>query len=141
MAWQNFKTGPVSAFCYSQGNFERYRFFSDTIGEDVTGVQMNGSFGDGDDDFRIDMAFTDPDGRICIQQKDDLTTLNWRKSYKLSDGKFLLGFGSDGHGTKTGLGINYFIANTILPNANTDGNVTTLHYDAATGSMQKPQYL
>ncbi|PSK89529.1 hypothetical protein [Taibaiella chishuiensis] len=148
----NFNLGDVSfyglatysnervAYCYTENKYEMYQLQSLTGAKGIFGVQMNGSYGADGTHRRIDMAFIDRDGALCMQQKDELTTLNWRRFYQLPRGsKFEMGYGRDGHGTKQGGGMDYFMATTHFPgDANSDGHVTSLHYDAFNGNLNKP---
>lgn len=126
------------AYCYSSNRYEQYNLF-DVLGTDeVTGVQMNGMY-TSTNGPRINMAFTDKYGDVCMQQKDDMTTLNWRQFYHLPGKKLRMGMGRDAHGTKGEAGMHYFIAavqQEEVPNDN--GYITTLHYNALNGIMSKP---
>lgn len=135
------KNEPQAAFVYSENKYERYRFFSATGADLVSGVQMNASLGGSGSGLRIDMAFTDADGGITVQQKDGLTTLNWRRAYVfLGEGKFRLGWGRDGHYTKqAGDNMDYFMVNTIPRRTTPDGFASSLHYDATNGTMEWPK--
>jgi hypothetical protein len=127
------------AFCYSNNRYEEYRLFSALGREEITGVQMNGSAGFSGNQHQIDMAFTDAEGDICIQQKHDMTTVNWRHFYHLTGGKLRLSMGRDGHGTKGGSGMHYFIATAEHQYINDpSGHITTLHYNAFNGAMSRP---
>lgn len=131
--------GATMAYAFLDGKFQRYDLYSANGKQNVTGVQMNGSYGNDGSHYRIDMAFIDYEGDLCVQQKDELTTLNWRRFYELPDGKFRMGWGRDGHGTKQGGGMDYFIGVAHIPGVDDpEGRITTLHYDAANGNMMKP---
>ncbi len=128
------------AYCYAESKYEMYQLASAGGEKGITGVQMNGSYGANGSHRRIDMAFIDREGGLCMQQKDEQTTLNWRRFYQLPKGaRFEMGYGRDGHGTKAGGGMDYFMAATHFPgDANTDGHVTSLHYNAFNGDLNKP---
>lgn len=126
-------------YCYWNGKYQIYDLYASSGKQNVTGIQMNGSYGNDGSHNRIDMAFIDMDNDICIQQKDEMGTPNWRRFYHLPEGKLRMGWGRDGHGTKQGGGMDYFIATANTPNINDpEGHVTTLHYDALNGNMMKP---
>lgn len=127
------------AFCYSDNIFEQYNLISARGADEITGVQMNGSFGPDGIRHQIDMAFLDAEGDILVQQKDSMTMLNWRKGYHFIGGKLRMSMGRDGHGTKGNQGLNYFI--TVAHHndfGDPEGRVTTLHYDPLSGDMKRP---
>jgi hypothetical protein len=127
------------AFCYSDNVFEQYNLTSARGVDEIAGVQMNGSFGPDGTRHQIDMAFLDSEGDICVQQKDNMTTLNWRKSYHFIGGKLRMSMGRDGHGTKGNNGLNYFV--TVAHHndfGDPEGRITTLHYDPLSGAMKRP---
>jgi hypothetical protein len=137
-----------NAFCYYEDLntgaqiYDHYMFHSISGIKGVTGVQMNGNYGPNGFDHRIEMAFTDADGGICIQQKDELTTLNWQRYYQFPDKeKFILGYGRDGHGTKSGSdsedGMGYFIGAWLRGTKPADSRVTALHFNGANGNLGK----
>lgn len=128
------------AFCYDNGKYEQYHLSSVGGKEGIEGVQMNGSYGANGNHRRIDMAFTDLEGALCMQQKDELSTLNWRRFYNLPEGcTFELGWGRNGHGNKQGGGMDYFLAAAHFPgDANKDGHIASLHYNALNGDLNKP---
>ncbi len=127
------------AYCYTENKFETYDPQSSRRKGSVTGVQMNGSYGVGGTLNRIDMAFIDSDGNLCIQQKDGPIPPNWRRFYAVPGGKFEMGYGRDGHGTKQGGGMDYFMAAIHLSNdVNPEGHVTSLHYNALNGNLDWP---
>ncbi|PSK89530.1 hypothetical protein [Taibaiella chishuiensis] len=126
-------------YCYAANKFEIYNLSSVKAALGVTGIQMNGSYGGNGLTGRIDMAFTDMDGGLCIQQKDDMNPANWTRSYQVPDVKLALGYGRNGHGTKEGGGMNYFMAATYLSDdVKATGYVTSLHYNTANGDLTKP---
>lgn len=130
--------GKSVAYCYSSDQFEKYNLIDEQGADEVTGVQMNGMY-TSNNDPRINMAFTDKHGDVCIQQKDNMTTLNWRQFYHLPGKKLRMSMGRDGHGTKGEDGMHYFIAaaqNQEIVGDN--GYITTLHFNALNGSMNKP---
>ena len=143
----------ISAFCYykdpnnSTEVFERYDLTSINGIKGITGVQMNGSYGVNGNHNRIEMAFTDEEGAICIQQEDELVTTNWQRYYQFPDKEeFLLGWGRDGHGTKKGPGdagqgdsMGYFIGAWIPDNDPNKSLVTALHFDGLNGDLAKPR--
>ncbi len=127
------------AYCYAEDKFEVYEPQSSRGRGGVTGVQMNGSYGPDGLRRRIDMAFVDDDGNLCIQQKDEQNNIpNWRRFYYVDDVRFEMGYGRDGHGVKQGGGMDYFMATAHFnSDVNTDGRVTGLHYNALNGDMEK----
>ncbi|MFA6060278.1 MAG: hypothetical protein WC756_18905 [Taibaiella sp.] len=143
----------ISAFCYYKDPnstaqvFERYDLTSINGIKGITGVQMNGSYGVFGNHNRIEMAFTDEEGGICIQQEDELVTTNWQRFYQFPNKeKFLLGWGRDGHGTKKGPGdtgygdsMGYFIGAWIPDNEPLKSQVTALHFDGLNGDLAKPR--
>ncbi len=140
----------TSAFCYYKDPtnlsqvYERYELVSVNGIKGISGVQMNGSYGPNGGKNRIEMAFTDKEGGICIQQKDELVNTNWVRYYQFSDKQeFYLGQGRDGHGTKSGPGINsgmgYFLG-AWMPYARPgDSRITALHFDGTNGDLAKPR--
>lgn len=133
-----FKNKPV-AYCYAEHKYEMYQLWSAKETEGVAGVQMNGSYGVHGDHRRIDMAFIDMDGGLCMQQKDELNVLNWRRFYSIPKATFEMGWGRDGHGTKAGGGMDYFMAATHFSgDSDKGGHVTSLHYNAFNGDLRKP---
>lgn len=143
----------VMAFCYfKQPNspaapvFERYSFTSLKGIKNVTGVQMNGSYGDDGSHYRIEMAFTDNEGGICIQQKDELITTNWQRFYNFSEKEaFVLSWGRDGHGTKRGPGLGegnsmgYFLGAWEPDQDPSKSLLTALHFDGSNGDLAMPR--
>jgi hypothetical protein len=143
----------ISAFCYYKDPntltsvFERYDLTSANDIKGITGVQMNGSYGANGNHHRIEMAFTDEEGGICIQQEDELMTTNWQRFYQFPNKEvFLLGWGRDGHGTKKGPGdtgygdsMGYFIGAWIPDNNPLKSKVTALHFDGDNGDLAKPR--
>ncbi len=126
------------AYCYAEDKFEVYEPQSARGKSGATGVQMNGSYGADGVRRRIDMAFVDLDGNLCLQQKDEQNTLNWRRFYYVADATFEMGFGRDGHGVKQGGGKDYFMAAThFSSDAGSEGHVTSLHYNALNGDLDK----
>lgn len=143
----------ISAFCYYKDPntlaeaYERYDLTSINGIKGITGVQMNGSYGTNGNHHRIEMAFTDEEGGICIQQEDELVTTNWQRFYEFPNKEtFLLGWGRDGHGTKKGPGntgqgdsMGYFIGAWIPDNEPAKSLVTALHFDGLNGDLAKPR--
>lgn len=143
----------VMAFCYFKepGSpnppvYERYSFPSLKGVKKVTGVQMNGSYGNDGTHYRIEMAFTDNEGGICIQQKDELLTTNWERCYSFPENEaFVLSWGRDGHGTKMGPwpqegnSMGYFLG-AWEPNKDPKkSQLTALHFDGTNGDLAKPR--
>lgn len=144
----------VMAFCYfkdpsgvSPTVFERYSFTSLKGVKNVKGVQMNGSYGNDGTHYRIDMAFTDNEGGICIQQKDELLTTNWERYYSFPEKEaFVLSWGRDGHGTKMGPwptdeanSRGYFLG-AWEPNSDAKKSLlTALHFDGSNGDLSLPR--
>lgn len=140
----------TSAFCYYKDPnnasqvFERYELVSVNGIKGVSGVQMNGSYGPNGGKNRIEMAFTDKEGGICIQQKDELVTTNWIRYYQFPDKQeFYLGQGRDGHGTKSGPGVNsgmgYFLGTWMPYDKPGDSRITALHFNGVNGDLAKPR--
>lgn len=141
----------TSAFCYYEDLsgakiLERYELKSINGINGVSGVQMSGNYGPNGINRRIEMAFTDEEGGICIQQKDDLATTNWQRFYQLPDkGEFRLGWGRDGHATKQGAGVNpnigfdkgYFLGAAMPYKEPGKAQVAALHYYGATGDLKQ----
>ncbi|KAA5533511.1 T9SS type A sorting domain-containing protein [Taibaiella lutea] len=143
----------VTAFCYFKDPsgvnptvYERYSFTSLKGVKNVKGVQMNGSYGNDGTHYRIDMAFTDNEGGICIQQKDELLTTNWERCYSFPENEaFVLSWGRDGHGTKMGPwpqegnSMGYFLG-AWEPNQDPKkSRLTALHFDGSNGDLAKPR--
>lgn len=140
----------TTAFCYYEEPFnttpvyERYSLTSAKGIRGISGVQINGSYGLSGSNFRIEMAFTDMDGGICIQQKDELVTTNWQRYYQFSNKEmFRLGWGRDGHGTKASPGnyegLGYFLGALVLDKDPSKSKVTSLLFNGIDGSLIKPR--
>lgn len=129
--------GKTVGYCYLDGKYQRYHLYSAHAIEEVTGIQMNGSYGPDGSKLRIDMAFVDAEGDLCIQQKDNMGSANWRRFYRMPEAPLRMGWGRDGHGTKQGGGMSYFIGTAKINGGAPDGQITGLNYDAANGNMAK----
>lgn len=141
----------TTAFCYFENPnngtqiYERYALASAGGKKGISGVQMAGSYGPNGNHFRIEMAFTDMEGAICIQQKDELMTTNWERNYRFPEKeKFYLGWGRDGHGTKQGPGgekkaFGYFLGAWVPNDDITKSQVATLLFDGNTGGIKRPR--
>jgi hypothetical protein len=143
----------VMAFCYFREPggvnppvYERYSLPSLAGVKNVTGVQMNGSYGNDGSHYRIEMAFTDNEGGICIQQKDELLTTNWERCYSFHENEaFVLSWGRDGHGTKMGPwdqegnSMGYFLG-AWEPNKDPKkSQLTALHFHGNNGDLEMPR--
>jgi|GEM_PF-3260871 len=140
----------TSAFCfYEDPNtfsqaFEHYQLSSPGGIKGISGVQMNGSYGPNGNHNRIEMAFTDMEGGLCLQQKDELVTTNWQRFYQLPDKEqFRLAWSRDGHGTKQGPGVpasmGYFLGAWMPDEKPENSLVTALYFDGDNGDLAKPR--
>ncbi|WP_118972188.1 T9SS type A sorting domain-containing protein [Taibaiella koreensis] len=144
----------TSAFCYYEpvdsphlAIFERYDLSSVHGIKGVTGVQMSGDYGQNGVTHRIEMAFTDEEGGICIQQRDTLVTTQWQRFYQFPDKvEFRLASGRDGMATKRGPGLvpeidgyerGYFLGAEMPTGEPDKARVAALHYDGNTGALKQ----
>ncbi len=130
--------GKSIAFCNWGNKYEQYNLLSLTGTDEVAGVQMNGSYANNGSQYQLSMAFMDADGDMCIQQKTDPTTRNWRRAYHLTGGKWRMSMGHDGHGIKGYTGMDYFIVSALHLNfSDHEGQISTLHYNLLNGDINK----